>query len=52
MCYTVSKCHKILISSLSGVTVLQQTVSVTSIFNFGHIVKSLEVKEGIILKKI
>lgn len=31
---------------------LQQTVSVTSIFNFGHIVKSLEVKEGIILKKI
>lgn len=30
---------------------LQQTVSVTSIFNFGHIVKSLEVKEGIILKK-
>lgn len=29
---------------------LQQTVSVTSIFNFGHIVKSLEVKEGIILK--
>lgn len=30
---------------------LQQTVSVTSIFNFGYIVKSLEVKEGIILKK-
>lgn len=30
---------------------LQQTVSVTSIFNFGHIVKSLEVKEGIIQKK-